>query len=148
MWCVNPTLSSPACYRIMEAALEQACSAAESHSTASPQQSVASLSVQQTRQVLGVLAEAFSAQIYYLQQVRGAEGGGGIVFTSDFSLSCQYKCIMPSLDCLWLLPMSTFPHPASSPSCTHRWTPVAMATPLSSPHSDPCARGWLRRRPA
>lgn len=54
----------------MEAAIEQACSQGESQTNASPQSSISSLSMQQSRQVLGVLEEAFSAQMYHLQQVR------------------------------------------------------------------------------
>lgn len=55
----------------MEAAIEQACSQGESQTGTSPQSSISSLSMQQSRQVLGVLEEAFSAQMYHLQQVRG-----------------------------------------------------------------------------
>lgn len=54
----------------MEAALEQACNAEELQSSECPHRSPATLSKQQTSQVLRVLEEAFSAQIYYLQQVR------------------------------------------------------------------------------
>lgn len=56
-----------ACYRIMEAAMEQACSPGTSVNSAQPNST--SLSLQQSRQVLGVLQEAFSAIVYYLQQV-------------------------------------------------------------------------------
>lgn len=59
-----------ACYRIMEAAMEQACSQGPTPSPALPEKTIVSLSMQQSRQVLGVLEEAFSAVIYYLQQVR------------------------------------------------------------------------------
>ncbi|KAM4725088.1 neurochondrin isoform 1-T2 [Anableps anableps] len=55
------------CYRIMEAAMEQACTAgdvAPPHSS-----SLNALSLQQTRQVLGVLQEAFSAVTFHLRQV-------------------------------------------------------------------------------
>lgn len=54
----------------MEAAIEQACSAAVTATPAAPQSSVSTLTLQQSRQVLKVLEEAFSAVIYYLQQVR------------------------------------------------------------------------------
>ena len=59
-----------ACYRIMEAAMEQACSQGLVQDTAQPQTAITGLSLQQSRQVLRVLEEAFSAVIYYLQQVR------------------------------------------------------------------------------
>lgn len=59
-----------ACYRILESAMEQACNAGNSVSPAQPEVAMAGLSLQQSRQVLGVLEEAFSAIIYYLQQVR------------------------------------------------------------------------------
>lgn len=58
-----------ACYRIMEAAMEQACSQGAPSSPVPPQTAVSGLSLQQSRQVLGVLEEAFSAEIYYLKQV-------------------------------------------------------------------------------
>ncbi|KAK3512124.1 hypothetical protein QTP70_031245 [Hemibagrus guttatus] len=58
-----------ACYRILESAMEQACSMGNSTDPAQPQAAIAGLSLQQSRQVLGVLEEAFSAIIYYLQQV-------------------------------------------------------------------------------
>ncbi|KAK2836558.1 hypothetical protein Q7C36_014427 [Tachysurus vachellii] len=58
-----------ACYRILESAMEQACSMGNSTSSAQPETAISGLSLQQTRQVLGVLEEAFSAIIYYLQQV-------------------------------------------------------------------------------
>lgn len=53
----------------MEAAIEQACCQGAPPTDALPQVSIASLTLQQSRQVLGVLEEAFSAQIYHLQQV-------------------------------------------------------------------------------
>lgn len=59
-----------ACYRILESAMEQACNMGNSMSPVQPEATTASLSLQQSRQVLGVLEEAFSAVIYYLQQVR------------------------------------------------------------------------------
>lgn len=60
-----------ACYRILESAMEQACNMGNStDSPAQPEVTIAGLSLQQSRQVLGVLEEAFSAIIYYLQQVR------------------------------------------------------------------------------
>lgn len=58
-----------ACYRILESAMEQACNM-ERTSPTQPETAIAGLSLQQSRQVLGVLEEAFSAIIYYLQQVR------------------------------------------------------------------------------
>lgn len=59
-----------ACYRILESAMEQACNMGNSTSPAQPATVIAGLSLQQSRQVLGILEEAFSAIIYYLQQVR------------------------------------------------------------------------------
>lgn len=61
-----------ACYRIMEAAMEQACSSqgVAQQSDAQSQTAITGLSLQQSRQVLRVLEEAFSAVIYHLQQVR------------------------------------------------------------------------------
>ncbi|XP_072531001.1 neurochondrin [Salminus brasiliensis] len=58
-----------ACYRIMEAAMEQACTQGTIPSPAQPETAIAGLTLQQSRQVLGVLEEAFSAVIYHLQQV-------------------------------------------------------------------------------
>ncbi len=59
-----------ACYRIMEAAMEQACSQGAVSNPAQIQTAITGLSLQQSRQVLGALEEAFSAEIYYLKQVR------------------------------------------------------------------------------
>lgn len=61
-----------ACYRIMEAAMEQACNQGAISNPAQLQTAITGLSLQQSRQVLGVLEEAFSAVIYYLKQVRMA----------------------------------------------------------------------------
>lgn len=54
----------------MEAAIEQACCPEVSQTSTPPPSSTSSLSLQQSRQVLRVLEEAFSAQMYHLQQVR------------------------------------------------------------------------------
>ncbi len=54
----------------MEAAMEQACSQAALSNPAPVQTAITGLSLQQSRQVLGALEEAFSAEIYYLKQVR------------------------------------------------------------------------------
>lgn len=70
------------CYRIMEAAIEQACI----QTSAAPQSSVSGLSLQQSRQVLGVLEEAFSALMYYLQQVDPSRYGDPFVFATFRSL--------------------------------------------------------------
>lgn len=69
---INPSYNVifPGCYRIMEAAIEQACCQGVSQTAVPPQSSIPSLSLQQSRQVLAVLEEAFSAIMYYLQQVR------------------------------------------------------------------------------
>lgn len=53
----------------MEAAIEQACCQAVPLTGAPLQGAVTSLTLQQSRQVLGVLEEAFSALTYHLQQV-------------------------------------------------------------------------------
>lgn len=54
----------------MEAAIEQACSPGVPQAAAPSQSSIATLSLQQSRQVLGVLEEAFSGLMYFLQQVK------------------------------------------------------------------------------
>lgn len=75
-----------ACYRIMEAAMEQACT-----SDAAPKQTaISGLSLQQSRQVLGALEEAFSAEIYYLKQVEEASYDDPFVFAT-------FRCL-----CAWL----------------------------------------------
>ncbi|XP_076865202.1 neurochondrin isoform X2 [Brachyhypopomus gauderio] len=79
-----------ACFRIMEAAMEQACSQGASQSPAQPQTAMAGLSLQQSRQVLGVLEEAFSAVIYYLQQVDPSQYDDPFLFATFRSL------------CVWL----------------------------------------------
>lgn len=68
---LNPVFFFTGCYRIMEAAIEQACCMELSQTTEPPQSSIPSISLQQSRQVLGVLEEAFAALMYHLQQVRG-----------------------------------------------------------------------------
>ncbi|XP_063041341.1 neurochondrin isoform X2 [Engraulis encrasicolus] len=80
-----------ACYRIMEAAMEQACSQGLDYSsTAQTQGSISGISLQQSRQVLGVLEEAVSAVIYYLQQVDPNCYGDPFVFAT-------FRCL-----CAWL----------------------------------------------
>ncbi|KAG8005362.1 Neurochondrin [Nibea albiflora] len=74
------------CYRIMEAAIEQACCQGVSQTSAPPQSSITSLSLQQSRQVLGVLEEAFSALMYHLQQVDPSRYGDPFVFATFRSL--------------------------------------------------------------
>ncbi|XP_056335407.1 neurochondrin [Danio aesculapii] len=75
-----------ACYRIMEAAMEQACS-----SDAAPKQTaISGLSLQQSRQVLGALEEAFSAEIYHLKQVEETSYDDPFVFAT-------FRCL-----CAWL----------------------------------------------
>ncbi|XP_030597135.1 neurochondrin-like [Archocentrus centrarchus] len=71
------------CYRIMEAAIEQACSPGVPQGVAPPQ---SALSLQQSRQILRVLEEAFSALIYYLQQVDQSRYGDPFVFATFRSL--------------------------------------------------------------
>ncbi|XP_071355383.1 neurochondrin [Trachinotus anak] len=74
------------CYRIMEAAIEQACSPGLSQTAAPSQSSISSLSLQQSRQVLGVLEEAFSAVVYHLQQVDPSRYGDPFIFATFRSL--------------------------------------------------------------
>ncbi|KAM9383736.1 neurochondrin [Pholidichthys leucotaenia] len=71
------------CYRIMEAAIEQACSEGVA---ASQQPSTSSLSLQQSTQVLRVLEEAFSAVIYFLKQVDPSRYDDPFVFATFRSL--------------------------------------------------------------
>ncbi|XP_020779454.2 neurochondrin [Boleophthalmus pectinirostris] len=71
------------CYRIMEAAMEQACVTGTS---APAQGTVSGLSLQQSRQVLEVLQEAFSAVIYHLQQVDQSRYGDPFIFATFRSL--------------------------------------------------------------
>lgn len=72
------------CYRIMEAAMEQACTTGPTRALA--QSSVTGLSLQQSRQVLGVLEEAFSAVVYHLQQVDQSRYGDPFIFATFRSL--------------------------------------------------------------
>ncbi|KAM4630156.1 neurochondrin [Polymixia lowei] len=74
------------CYRIMEAAMEQACSQGATQDTAPQQSAVSGLSLQQSRQVLRVLEEAFSAVIYHLQQVDHSRYGDPFIFATFRSL--------------------------------------------------------------
>ncbi|KAM8841248.1 neurochondrin isoform 1-T2 [Spinachia spinachia] len=74
------------CYRIMEAAIEQACCMGVSQTTEPPQTSIPSISLQQSRQVLGVLEEAFSALMYHLQQVDPSRYGDPFIFATFRSL--------------------------------------------------------------
>ncbi|XP_076157637.1 neurochondrin [Alosa pseudoharengus] len=79
-----------ACYRIMEAAMEQACSQGLDDSSVQSQTSLPGLSLQQSRQVLGILEEAFSAVIFYLKQVEQSRHGDPFVFAT-------FRCL-----CAWL----------------------------------------------
>ncbi|XP_070840038.1 neurochondrin [Chaetodon trifascialis] len=85
---LNPELQHTltGCYRIMEAAIEQACCLGVSQTTALPQTSITSLSLQQSRQVLRVLEEAFSALVYHLQQVDPSRYGDPFIFATFRSL--------------------------------------------------------------
>ncbi|XP_074543813.1 neurochondrin isoform X2 [Halichoeres trimaculatus] len=77
------------CYRIMEAAIEQACCMGVSQTPAPtpPTSSTPTfLTLQQSRQVLGVLEEAFSALMYHLQQVDPSRYGEPFVFATFRSL--------------------------------------------------------------
>ncbi|KAK6323637.1 hypothetical protein J4Q44_G00059760 [Coregonus suidteri] len=77
-----------ACYRVMEAAMEQACSSqgVTQQSDAQPQTAITGLSLQQSRQVLRVLEEAFSAVIYHLQQVDLSRYSDPFIFATFRSL--------------------------------------------------------------
>ncbi|KAK2886877.1 hypothetical protein Q8A67_015105 [Cirrhinus molitorella] len=79
-----------ACYRIMEAAMEQACSQGALSNPAQIQTAITGLSLQQSRQVLGALEEAFSAEIYYLKQVDQTNYDDPFLFATFRSL------------CVWL----------------------------------------------
>ncbi|XP_077937311.1 neurochondrin isoform X2 [Gasterosteus aculeatus] len=74
------------CYRIMEAAIEQACCMGLSQTPEAPPSSIPSISLQQSRQVLGVLEEAFSALMYHLQQVEPSRYGDPFIFATFRSL--------------------------------------------------------------
>uniref|UniRef100_A0A8C9S8X7 Neurochondrin n=1 Tax=Scleropages formosus TaxID=113540 RepID=A0A8C9S8X7_SCLFO len=78
-----------ACYRIMEAAMEQACRPEPEPNSAQQRAALTGLSLQQSRQVLGALEEAFSAVIYYLQQVDISRHGDPFVFAS-FRALCAW----------------------------------------------------------
>ncbi|CAG5866060.1 unnamed protein product [Menidia menidia] len=71
------------CYRIMEAAIEQACGDAQAPP---PHAGASALSLQQSRQVLGVLEEAFNAVVYHLQQVDPSRYDDPFVFATFRSL--------------------------------------------------------------
>ncbi|XP_028278329.1 neurochondrin [Parambassis ranga] len=75
------------CYRIMEAAIEQACSVGITETPAAPPHS--SLSLEQSRQVLRVLEEAFSALMYHLQQVDPSRYGDPFIFAT-FRALCSW----------------------------------------------------------
>ncbi|KAM6900038.1 neurochondrin [Xenentodon cancila] len=72
------------CYRILEAAIEQACCGG--HTPTAPHNSLSALSLQQSRQVLEVLEEAFSAVMYHLQQVEPSRYGDPFTFATFRSL--------------------------------------------------------------
>ncbi|KAM3858136.1 neurochondrin [Diretmus argenteus] len=75
------------CFRIMEAAMERACSVGANQSPAAQQDcAISGLSLQQSRQVLRVLEEAFSAVIYHLQQVDPSRYGDPFIFATFRSL--------------------------------------------------------------
>ncbi|XP_077362733.1 neurochondrin [Festucalex cinctus] len=78
------------CYRIMEAAIEQACNPAVASTAPPAQTSISSLSLPQSRQVLGVLEEAFAALMYHLQQVDPSRYGEPFLFAT-------FRCL-----CSWL----------------------------------------------
>ncbi|XP_066529631.1 neurochondrin [Hoplias malabaricus] len=79
-----------ACYRIMEAAMEQACSQGANPSPDKPEAAITGLSLQQSRQVLGVMEEAFSAVLYYLQQAEQSSYDDPFIFAT-------FRCL-----CAWL----------------------------------------------
>ncbi|XP_016426129.1 neurochondrin-like [Sinocyclocheilus rhinocerous] len=75
-----------ACYRIMEAAMEQACSQGAVSNPAQIQTAITGLSLQQSRQVLGALEEAFSAEMYYLKQLAQTSYDDPFLFATFRSL--------------------------------------------------------------
>ncbi|XP_051991954.1 neurochondrin-like isoform X1 [Xyrauchen texanus] len=75
-----------ACYRIMEAAMEQACSQGVVPNPAQLQTAITGLSLKQSRQILGVLEEAFSAVIYYLKQADQSHHDDPFLFATFRSL--------------------------------------------------------------
>uniref|UniRef100_A0A8C1SL04 Neurochondrin n=1 Tax=Cyprinus carpio TaxID=7962 RepID=A0A8C1SL04_CYPCA len=75
-----------ACYRIMEAAMEQACSQGAVSNPAQMQTAITGLSLQQSRQVLGALEEAFSAEIYYLKHLAQTSYDDPFLFATFRSL--------------------------------------------------------------
>ncbi|XP_036001591.1 neurochondrin isoform X2 [Fundulus heteroclitus] len=75
------------CYRIMEAAMEQACTAGDAAPPHCSSQNA--LSLQQSRQVLGVLTEAFSSVMFHLQQVEPGRFSDPFVFAS-FRVLCSW----------------------------------------------------------
>lgn len=79
-----------ACYRIMEAAMEQACSQGPESGISQAKTPISGLSLQQSRQVLGILEEAISAVIYYLKQVEQSCHGDPFIFAT-------FRCL-----CAWL----------------------------------------------
>lgn len=74
------------CYRIMEAAMEQACCQAVVQSGAPPKPAISGLSLKQSQQVLRVLEEAFSAVIYHLQHADHTRYGDPFIFATFRSL--------------------------------------------------------------
>ncbi|XP_052389186.1 LOW QUALITY PROTEIN: neurochondrin-like [Carassius gibelio] len=75
-----------ACYRIMEAAMEQACSQMADPNPAQMQTAITGLSLQRSRQVLGALEEAFSAEIYYLKHLAQTSYDDPFLFATFRSL--------------------------------------------------------------
>ncbi|KAM9776757.1 neurochondrin isoform 1-T2 [Syngnathus typhle] len=78
------------CYRIMEAAIEQACNPAVMSAAPPAQSSITSLSLQQSKQVLGVLEEAFSALMYHLQQQMDPSRYGDPFIFATFRCLCSW----------------------------------------------------------
>ncbi|XP_029369404.1 neurochondrin [Echeneis naucrates] len=117
------------CYRIMEAAIEQACNPGLLPSAAPSQSSISSLTLQQSRQVLGVLEEAFSAIIYHLQQVDLSRYGDPFIFATFRSL------------CSWL---------AEETSCLKEEVTGLLPfligysqSHLQGENSEQCLSGWM-----
>ncbi|XP_043074313.1 neurochondrin [Puntigrus tetrazona] len=79
-----------ACYRIMEAAMEQACSQGPASNPAQIQAAITGLSLQQSRQVLGALEEAFSAEIYFLKQAEQTSYDDPFLFATFRSLCAWF----------------------------------------------------------
>lgn len=145
----NATLSFLACYRIMEAALEQACNQEELQTSQCSKSSSATLSKQQTSQVLRVLEEAFSAQIYYLQQVRGGNAECQILTIFGFQQELNLRALFLLLSSLLVGRRQSLWRPLC---LRHIPIPVLLAgrgnfLPEGGSDSAVALPGWIRAQP-